>query len=105
LCDHRILSAEIAGLVARHSRVSRLTATERATALLELTDLAAGRADLLARCAGLAVGIHQGGLDEDRHLRAAQLCIEADADTGLIPRWVSVGRQRARDINAKHQSR
>jgi hypothetical protein len=43
-------------------------------------------------------------LDEGRYLRAAQLCIEAGADTSLIPRWIDVGRQRARGIAAKHRA-
>lgn len=102
--DDRILSAEIAGLVARYATASRLTGPERAAALTELAELAAGRSDLLARCAGLGVGIHEGDLDEDRYLRAAQLCIEAGADTSLIPRWIDIGRQRARNIAAKHRA-
>jgi hypothetical protein len=100
----RILSAEIAGLVARHAAASRLTGPERAAALTELAEVAAGRSDLLARCAGLAVGIHEGDLDEDRYLRAAQLCIEAGADTSLVPHWIDIGRQRARNIAARRRA-
>jgi hypothetical protein len=59
------VSAEIAGLVARHASRPRLTGPERPGALLELAELAAGRGDLLARCTGLGVGIHEGDLDED----------------------------------------
>ena len=98
--DDRILSAEITGLVARYARLPRLTGPERTTALVELAELAAGRRDLLARCPGLGVGIHEGDLDEYSHLRAAQLCIEAGADTSPIPHWIDIGRQRARDIEA-----
>ena len=103
--DDRILSAEIAGLVARHASLPRLTGPERAAALIELAELAVGRGDLLARCAGLGVGIHEGDLDEDRYLREAQLCIEAGADTSHIPHWLDIGRQRARDLEAKHRAR
>ena len=102
--DDRILSAEIAGLVARHASLPRLTGPERAAALVELAELAVGRGDLLARCAGLGVGIHEGDVDEDRYLRAAQLCIEAGADTSLIPRWIAIGHQRARDLAAKYRA-
>jgi hypothetical protein len=102
--DDRILSAEISGLVSRYARLPRLAGTERASALVELAQLAVGRDDLLARCAGLGVGIHEGDIDEDRYLRAAQLCIDAGADTSLIPHWIDVGRQRAREIAAKHRA-
>ena len=100
----RILSAQIAGVVARHARVHRLAGPDRASALVELTELAAGRGDLLARCAGLAVGTHEGDLDEDRYLREAQLCIDAGADTSLIPHWIEVGRRQARDFAPKHRA-
>lgn len=102
--DDRILSVEIAGLVARYASVPRLTGPDRAGALTELAELAAERADLLARCAGLGVGAHEGDLDEERYLRAAQLCIEAGADTSLIPHWIDVGRQRTRDNCTKHRA-
>jgi hypothetical protein len=85
--------------------MARLTRSDRVAALAELAELAAGRSDLLARCAGLAVGTHEGDLDEGRYVRAAQLCIEAGADTSLIPHWIDVGRNRAVEIAAKHQRR
>jgi len=61
----------------------------------ELVEVASGRPDLLAECAGLAAGFHQGDPDEAPHLHAAQFCIDARADRDLIPRWVEVGRYRA----------
>ena len=60
-----------------------------------LSQVAQGRADLLAESAGLAIGANEGGRDETRHLQAAQLCIDAGADLGLIPQWVEEGRRRA----------
>jgi hypothetical protein len=80
-----------------------VTGTERAAALVELAELAAGRGDLLARRAGLGGGIHKGDLDEDRYLRAAQLCIDAVADTSLIPHWIDVGRA-SRHASVRHRS-
>jgi ribosomal protein S14 len=74
----------------------------RAQAIAELAELAAGRSDLLARFAGTTVGLHEGDLDEERYRRAAQLCIDAGADTAMIPHWIEVGRQRAREIAEKH---
>jgi hypothetical protein len=35
-------------------------------AVAELAELAAGRSDLLARFAGMEVGLHEGDLDEER---------------------------------------
>jgi hypothetical protein len=90
----RILFARISGVVSRHASRT-VSETARARAVASLAELAAGRSDLLARYAGLAVGVHEGGLDEERYLRAAQLCIDAGADTSLIPRWIGIGRSRA----------
>jgi hypothetical protein len=100
----RILSAQIAGTASRHARIrGSLTADARAAAVAELAELAAGRSDLLARFAGLEVGLHEGDLDEERRVLAAQLCIEAGADQSQIPRWIDEGRRRAREITARHQ--
>jgi hypothetical protein len=97
----RILSAWIAGTASRHASTrGGLTGTARAAAVAELAELAAGRSDLLAEFAGMAVGLHEGDLHEDRHLLAAQLCIEAGADTSQIPHWIDEGRRRAREIAA-----
>jgi len=57
--------------------------------------VAQGRADLLAEAAGLAIGSQEGGRDEARHLRAAQLCIDAGADLSLIPQLDEAGDRRA----------
>lgn len=95
----RILSAQIAGAASRHARIrGTLTAEARAAAVAELAELAAGRSDLLARFAGMEVGLHEGALDEDRRVLAAQLCIEAGAEQSQIPRWIEEGRRRAHDI-------
>jgi len=102
--NDRILAARIAGVASRHASRSE-TDSSRAEAIAELAALAAGRSDLLAQYAGTVVGIHEGDLDEERYLRAAQLCIDAGADTSLIPHWIDVGRRRAHDIAAKHRAR
>ena len=90
-----ILVAKIIGTARRHSRHRPLTEAEHHVAVTELTDLAGGRPDLLARCAGVTAGFHHGDLDEARHLQAAQLCIDAGADPGQVPRWTQEGRARA----------
>lgn len=73
--------------------------------MVYLAELAAGRSDLLARYAGLAVGVHEGELDEERYLRAAQMCIDAGADTSLIPHWIDRGRSRASAVAARQKAR
>lgn len=102
--NDRILSARIAGTASRHaSRRGGLTGSARAAAVTELAELAAGRSDLLAQFAGMEVGLHEGDLDEDRRVLAAQLCVEAGADTSQIPRWIDEGRRRARDVAAQQR--
>jgi len=90
----KTLLAEITGVARRLAR-GQLSGAEQQEAAAALSQVAQGRADLLAESAGLAIGTHEGGRDEARHLQAAQLCIDAGADLGLIPQWVEEGRRRA----------
>jgi hypothetical protein len=91
----RLRYAQIAGAVARHALGWRLTAAEEAVAVAELTEAAAGRADLLAERAGTALGFGEGRPDAARYRQIAELCIAAGADRALIERWIKVGRDRA----------
>ena len=90
----KALLAEITGVARRLAR-GRLSGAEQQEAAATLSQVAQGRADLLAESAGLAIGSQEGGRDEARHLQAAQLCIDAGADLSLIPQWVEEGRRRA----------
>jgi hypothetical protein len=90
----RMIVAQLAGASRRYARLPSLSAGQHHAAITELTDIAAGRADLLAQCAGLAVGTHAGGPDEELYLRAAQLCIDAGADQSQIPRWTREGHRQ-----------
>jgi hypothetical protein len=90
----KALLAEITGVARRLAR-GQLSGAEQQEAAAALSQVARGRADLLAESAGLAIGTHEGGRDEVRHLQAAQLCIDAGADLSLIPQWVEEGRRRA----------
>ena len=101
----RIIVAQIAGAASRRARTHPLTQAELQDAIAELAMVADGRADLLAEHAGLAIGCHEGDLDEAHHLRAAQLCVNAGADTSLIPRWIEEGRRRAAAAAAKRHRR
>ena len=101
----RVVVAKITGIAVRHARRRALTTAEQDAAVAELLEAAAGRGDLLAQCAGLAVGCHEGDLDEPRYLLAAQMCINAGADTGLIPHWIEEGRRRARTARDERMRR
>ena len=92
---NRIRYAQIAGVAARHAPGWRLTAGEEAAAAAELAETAGGRADLLAQCAGLALGFGEGAQDAARYRQMAEVCIAAGADETLIEDWVTVGRKRA----------
>ena len=84
--DHTVI-AQLTGTSRHHARRGTLTPDQHHAAVTELADIAAGRADLLAQCAGLAAGAHAGQPDEALYLRAAQLCIDAGADQSQIPHW------------------
>ena len=90
----KALLAEITGVARRLAR-GQLTRAEQQEAAAALSQVAQGRADLLAEAAGLAIGNQEGGRDEARHLRAAPLCIDAGADLRLIPQWAEAGDRRA----------
>jgi hypothetical protein len=91
----RLRYAQIAGAVARHALGWRLTSAEEAAAVAELTEAAAGRADLLAERAGTALGFGEGRPDAARYRQIAELCIAAGADPAPIEQWIKVGRERA----------
>ncbi len=86
--------ARIIGAAARHAWRCVLTEAEHLAAVTEIAGLAGGRADLLAQSAGIAAGFHCRRADEARSLRAAQLCIEAGADTGQVHHRAEEGRRR-----------
>jgi len=87
----RILLAQIQGTALRHAQSGTRSGQGRTAAVAELAELAAGRADLLAECAGIAIGFNEGGLDEVRYIAAAQLCLEGGADENSIPYWIAEG--------------
>jgi hypothetical protein len=100
-----ILIARITGTARRHARHRPLTEAEHHAAVTELADIAQGRADLLARCAGTTAGFHHGEPDEAHHLQAAQLCIDAGADTTQVARWTDEGHRRAARARAARAPR
>jgi len=58
-------------------------------------EAAGGRADLLAKCSGLALGYGEWQPEAAHYRRMAELCIAAGADQALIGRWIKAGQQRA----------
>jgi hypothetical protein len=90
----RILVARLTGEARHHARWRDLTEAERAAAVGELRELAAGRADLLAEVAGIFEGTSEGELDEVFARSAARLCRLAGADLEAIPAWIEEGRRR-----------
>ena len=91
----RALLAEITGVARRLAGGRPVTGAEQQEAAATLSQVARGRADLLAESAGLAIGAHEGDRDEARYLRAAQLCIDAGADLSLIPQRAEAGHRPA----------
>ena len=91
----RLLVAEIYGEARRHARWRDLSADEEAAAVVELRELAGGRADLPAEVAGVLEGAREGEPDEPLTRQAAGLCRKAGADPEAIPAWIEEGRRRA----------
>jgi hypothetical protein len=77
------------------ARGGRLTAEEEAAAIAEIRHAAAGRADLLAERAGIALGYTDPGCDAARCRQIAKLCIAAEADQALMEHRIMTGRKRA----------
>jgi hypothetical protein len=91
----RVLAARITGTAKRYAQGRPLTKAEEAKALASITEVAAGRTDLLAQAAGLAIGFYEGTLNESQHRQAADLLVKAGADQELIAVWIEEGRRRA----------
>ena len=62
----RLRYAQIAGAAGRHAQ-AWLTADEEAAAVAELKQAAAGRTDLLAECAGTALGFGEEARVSEAH--------------------------------------
>jgi hypothetical protein len=61
-----------------------------------LAQAADGRADLLVKCAGLALGYGERQPEAAHYQRMAELCLAAGADKTLIQRWIDIGRRACR---------
>jgi hypothetical protein len=90
----RLLIAELYGEARHRARWRDLSDDEETAAVSALTDLASGRADLLAEVAGILEGTSEGAMDEPLTRQAAGLCRKAGADPGAIPAWIEEGRRR-----------
>ena len=90
----RDIAAQIFGAAARHAHGWQLTALEKAAAIADLRQAAAGRADLLGEHAGVALGFGEGRPDAARYRQVAELCLAAGADKALMECWIK-GRAAA----------
>jgi hypothetical protein len=93
----RLLVARLTGIARRHARWGSLDEEGRAAGSAELREAAAGRGDLLAEVAGVALGTSQGKGEEygAQSQAVAGLCRSAGADEDLILGWIEEGRRRA----------
>src|SRR6266516_2102996 len=98
----RLIYGRIAGTAARHAPAWRAGRQDNTAAIAELAQAADGRADLLAKCAGLALGYGERQPEAAHYQRMAELCIAAGADKTLIQRWIDIGRRRAGATAAVH---
>jgi hypothetical protein len=100
----RILVARLTGTARHHAKWRDLTVDEETAAVADLTELAAGRGDLLAEVAGVFEGASEGRLDEPIARQAAWLCRLAGADETLLPKWIAEGQRRAANARMKPRS-
>src|SRR5260221_13751219 len=89
--------ARIAAVTSRYTRTGTLTDAQRDQAVRELAELAAGRTDLLAQHAGIALGFQdfRQGFEAAQYRLAAEMCIAAGADVSQLERWRQAGHERA----------
>ena len=92
---HSLLLTPAAGPTTRPGHRGRLSADQDALAAAATAQAPAGWADLLAECAGLALGYGEHHSDAARYRPIADLCIAAGVDQTLVEAWIEVGRQRA----------
>ena len=76
----RLLGAKQRGTAEHHAKWRDLTGEETETAVAELRELAAGRADLLAEQLGLLIGFYADHINGPLKRCAAGLLIAAGAD-------------------------
>ena len=93
----RILHAWLAG-TARHLATN--AEVSEAESVGQLRELAAGRTDLLAEVAGIALGVSEGRIDGYLGRRIADLCIAAGADQDQLAGWVAEGRNLSAHASA-----
>lgn len=93
----RVLHAWLAG-TARHLATN--SEVSEADAVAQLRELAAGRTDLLAEVAGVALGVSEGRIDAYLGRRVADLCVAAGADQDQLSDWIAEGQNRAAHASA-----
>src|SRR5262249_2832495 len=92
----KALLAEITGVARRLARGRSLSAAEQQEAAATLSQVAQGRADLLAESAGLAIGgPGGGGAEAAARPGPPPARTEGGAGHSRIPQWVEEGRRRA----------
>jgi len=93
----QLVVARLTGIARRHARWGSLDEERQAAGATELRQAAAGRGDLLAEVAGVALGTSEGKGEEYRaqSQAVAGLCRAAGADEDLILGWIEEGRRRA----------
>jgi len=91
----RLFVTQAAGPATLPAPSGRLTAEQQDTAAAGPKQAQAGWAELLAECAGLALGYGEHQSDAARYRQIADLCIAAGVDPTLVEAWIEVGRQRA----------
>jgi hypothetical protein len=91
----RILVARLEGVALHHARYEPLPSAQESEAVAQIAELAGGRADLLAECAGVLIGFYDGDdLAGGRARNAARYLVLAGADETLVDGWVLIGRER-----------
>lgn len=81
------MRAAVLSLALGYAHLPRLSGGRRQQAAVALNKAATGRSDLLALYASVVIRSHENDAEQALRLRAAQLCVEAGADTRQLECW------------------
>ena len=91
----RILVAQLTGTAQHYAEWRELTGAGHEVAVAGLRELAAGRADLLAKVAGTLEASPRGSCANRMRGKPRSCAVTPERIPDQVPAWIEIGRQRA----------